>query len=79
MLIVHGAFARWAESSNRYAAVSIFTDGLLMAIALITIEQLQGLSLPDILKIGVFFAAFGISGRQLMHSLLARHPASARR
>jgi hypothetical protein len=79
MLIVHGAFSRWAESISRYALISIFADGLLIAIGLITIEQLQGLGALEILRIGLFFAAFGVSGRQLMQSLLRRYPASAQR
>jgi hypothetical protein len=79
LLIVHGAFSRWAESGSHYALISIFTDGLLIAIGLVTLERLQGLGLVDILRIGLFFAVFGVAGRQLMHSLLRRYPASAQR
>jgi hypothetical protein len=45
-------------------------DVLLIAVALITIDQLQGLSIEEILRVGLFFTAFGWAGRQLMGSVL---------
>jgi hypothetical protein len=74
MLITHGALSRWAKASRFYAPASVIADGILIAIALITVDQLQGLGIPDMLRIGVFFIAFGTAGRQLMHSLLSRFP-----
>jgi hypothetical protein len=74
LLLSHGALARWAKGSRFYAPASIVADGILIAIALITVDQLQGLALLDMLRIGVFFIAFGTAGRQLMHSLLTRFP-----
>jgi hypothetical protein len=70
MLISHGAFVRWAEGARRYAKVAVVGDLLLIAIALITLDQLQGMTLGDILRIGLFFVAFGTAGRQLMGSAL---------
>ena len=72
MLLGHGAFVRWAETARSYAKIAIFGDLLLIAIALITIDQLQGMALPDILRIGLFFVAFGAAGRQLMGSALLK-------
>lgn len=77
LLITHGALSRWAKDSRFFAPASVITDGILIAIALITVDQLQGLGLLDVLRIGVFFIAFGTAGRQLMHSLLSRFPGSA--
>ena len=74
MLLTHGALSRWAKGSSFYAPLSIVTDGILIAVALITIDQIQGLGLLDTLRIGVFFIAFGTAGRQLMHSVLSRFP-----
>jgi hypothetical protein len=74
LLITHGALSRWAKGSRFYAPASVVTDGMLIAIALITVDQLQGLGLRDMLRIGIFFIAFGTAGRQLMHSLLTRFP-----
>ncbi len=74
LLIVHGALSRWARGSRFFAPVSVVADGVLIAVALITVDQLQSLSLPDILRVGVFFVAFGTAGRQLMHSVLSRFP-----
>ncbi len=45
-------------------------DGILIAIALITMEQLQDLEVHEVLRIGVFFIAFGTAGRRLMNSVL---------
>ena len=77
LLITHGALSRWAKGSRFYASASAVADGILIAIALITVDQLQGLGLLDVLRIGVFFIAFGMAGRQLMHSVLARFPGTA--
>jgi hypothetical protein len=74
LLITHGALARWAKGSRFFAPASVIADGMLIAIALITVDQLQGLGLLDMLRIGLFFIAFGTAGRQLMHSLLSRSP-----
>jgi hypothetical protein len=74
MLITHGGFSRWAKTSRSYVMASVFGDGLLIAIALITIEQLQGLSWLEILRVGFFFTAFGVAGQRLMHSVLKRYP-----
>jgi hypothetical protein len=74
MLLTHGALSRWAKASRFYAPASVIADGILIAIALITMDQLQGLGILDVLRIGVFFIAFGTAGRQLMHSLLTRFP-----
>ena len=74
MLITHGALSRWAKGSRFYAPASVVADGILIAVALITVDQLQGLAIPEVLRIGLFFVAFGTAGRQLMHSLLRRNP-----
>ncbi len=78
LLIAHGALSRWAKGSRFYAPASIVADGLLIAIALITMEQLEDLQVLQVLRIGVFFIAFGTAGRQLMDSVLSRFPARAR-
>lgn len=70
MLIAHGAFARWAETARSYAKAAVIGDVLLIAIALVTLDQLQGLGTVDTVRVGMFFAAFGVAGRQLMGSLL---------
>jgi hypothetical protein len=75
LLLTHGALSRWAKGSRFCAAASVVADAVLIAIALITMDQLQGLAILDILRIGAFFIAFGTAGRQLMHSLLCRFPA----
>jgi hypothetical protein len=74
LLLTHGALSRWAKGSRFYAPASVVADGILIAVALITVDQLQGLGVPDVLRIGLFFVAFGTAGRQLMHSLLSRNP-----
>ena len=79
LLISHGGLSRWAKGSRFYAPISIVSDGVLIAIGLITVDQLQGLSLLDTLRIGLFFIAFGAAGRQLMHSVLRRFSASTSR
>ena len=75
LLVSHGAVSRWAQASDNYAKVSVLGDVLLIAVALITVDQLQGLGLPDVLRVGIFFTAFGWAGRQLMGSVLKREAA----
>ena len=70
MLIGHGALSRWAQTARSYAKASVLGDVLLIAVALITIDQLQGLGIEEILRVGLFFTAFGWAGRQLMGSVL---------
>ena len=72
MLVGHGAFARWLETARSYAKAAVIGDVLLIAIGLITIDQMQGMTLVDMLRIGLFFIAFGAAGRQLMGSALRR-------
>jgi len=79
LLLAHGALTRWAKGSSRYfATASMVADGILIAIALITMEQLQDLEVHEVLRIGVFFIAFGTAGRRLMDSVLTRFPDKAR-
>jgi hypothetical protein len=78
LLLTHGALSRWAQGSRFFAPVSIVTDGILIAIALLTIDQLQGAGVVQALRIGVFFVAFGTAGRQLMHSVLSRFTNTSR-
>jgi len=75
LLLTHGAISRWAKASRFYAPASIVADGILIAIALITMDQLQDLQVSEVMRIGIFFIAFGTAGRQLMHSVLSRYPA----
>jgi hypothetical protein len=75
LLIAHGAVSRWAQTARSYANASVIGDVLLIAIALITLDELQGLGVADVLRVGAFFTAFGWSGRQLMGSLLGRRAA----
>ena len=70
LLVSHGALSRWAQTAYSYAKVSVLGDVMLMAVALITLDQLQGLGLAEVLRVGVFFTAFGWAGRQLMGSVL---------
>jgi hypothetical protein len=77
MLVAHGAFSRWVQTRSRYALASIFGDVLLIAIGFITLNQLLILGIADIVRIGLFFAAFGYCGRELMNALLG-HPSKAR-
>lgn len=72
LLLTHGAFSRWVETMRNYAKVAVIGDVLLIAVALLTIDELQGLSFADVVRTGVFFTAFGWCGRQLMGSLLKR-------
>jgi hypothetical protein len=78
LLLAHGALTRWAKGSRHFAAASMVADGILIAIALITMEQLQDLEVHEVLRIGVFFIAFGTAGRRLMDSVLSRFPDKAR-
>jgi hypothetical protein len=75
LLVSHGALSRWAQTSDSYAKVSVLGDVMLIAVALITVDQLQGLGLPEVLRVGLFFTAFGWTGRQLMGSVLKRETA----
>lgn len=75
LLLTHGALSRWAKSSRFFSSASMVADGILIAIALITMDQLQDLNVHDVARIGVFFVAFGTAGRQLMNSVLTRFPA----
>jgi hypothetical protein len=43
---------------------------------LITVDQLQSMEILDVLRVGVFFVAFGTAGRQLMNSFLERFPSN---
>ncbi len=72
LLVSHGAIARFAQNSRELPMMAFCGDVLLVGIALITVAQLQGMSVADTVRIGVFFAAFGASGRQLMHHILGR-------
>ncbi len=72
LLITHGAFSRWVETVEHRAKVAVLGDVVLISIALITIDQLQGLDLANFVRVGLFFTAFGWAGRQLMGSLLRR-------
>jgi hypothetical protein len=70
LLVSHGALSRWAQTAASYAKVSVLGDVMLIAVALITLDQLQGLGFPEIVRVGAFFTAFGWAGRQLMGSVL---------
>jgi hypothetical protein len=74
LLLSHGALSRWAKGSRFFASASMIADGILIAIALITMDQLQELNVLEVARIGVFFVAFGTAGRQLMNSVLTRFP-----
>jgi hypothetical protein len=74
LLLAHGALSRWAKSSRFHVTVSLVADCILIAAALITLDVLQGLTVLETARIGLFFIAFGTAGRQLMHSVLARFP-----
>ena len=60
------------ETVENRAKVAVVGDVVLITIALITIDQLQGLNFADFVRVGIFFTAFGWAGRQLMGSLLRR-------
>jgi len=71
LLITHGALTQWVKLAP-HLIMSSLSDVTLIAIGLITLDQLQGLGLPEILRIGAFFVAFGYAGRQLTNCLLSR-------
>jgi hypothetical protein len=71
LLITHGALTQWVKLAPHLIASTV-CDVALIAIGLITIDQLQGVGVPEMLRIGAFFVAFGYSGRQLMNCLLSR-------
>ena len=70
LLVTHGAFSRWVETVENRAKVAVVGDVVLMAVALLTIDQLQELNFAEFVRVGIFFTAFGWSGRRLMGSLL---------
>jgi 2-methylisocitrate lyase-like PEP mutase family enzyme len=70
MLVAHGAYARWAQVTSRSAAFAAIADALLVVIAIVTIAQIQDLRGADLARIGVFFVAFGVAGREFMTGLL---------
>lgn len=72
LLVTHGAFSRWVETVENRAKVAIIGDVVLIAVALLTIDQLQELNFAEFVRVGIFFTAFGCAGRQLMGSLLKR-------
>jgi hypothetical protein len=72
LLITHGAFSRWVETVEHRAKVAVVGDIVLIAVGLITIDQLQSLDFANLVRVGLFFTAFGWSGRQLMGSFLRR-------
>ncbi len=71
LLLIHGALSRWVRAVPHPLA-STSRDVLLITIGLLTVDQLQGLSAGEILRVGLFFVAFGYAGRQLTSCLLAR-------
>jgi hypothetical protein len=75
LLVSHGALSRWAQTADSYAKVSVLGDVMLIAVGLITVDELQGLALTDVLRVGLFFTAFGWAGRRLMGSMLASETA----
>jgi hypothetical protein len=77
LVLTHGALSHWAKGSHIFAPASLLADGLLIAIALLTIDRLQGLGPLDVLRIGSFFIAFGTAGNQLMDALLRRYAPSS--
>ena len=83
LLLTHGALSRWVKGlryhtklGRFFAPAAIVADGILIAVALITMDQLQGLGVADVLRVGIFFVAFGTAGRQLMDSVLSRRRAA---
>jgi hypothetical protein len=72
LLVGHGALSRWLQGASVQPLAATFSDVLLITIALMTIDQLQGLGASAIVRVGLFFVAFGYSGRQLTGCLLAR-------
>lgn len=76
LLVAHGAYARWAQTTSRYAAFAVIADALLVVIAVVTIAQIQNVGIADLLRIGVFFVAFGVAGRQFMNGVLRQQKLS---
>lgn len=72
LLIGHGALSRWVEVTPRRPLTATVSDVLLLAIGVLTVSQLQELPAPDILRLGLFFVAFGCSGRRLTNAVLSR-------
>ncbi len=72
LLIGHGALSRWVQVAPRHPLAATLSDVLLIVIGVLTVSQLQGLTAPDILRVGAFFVAFGYSGRRLTNTVLAR-------
>ncbi len=72
LLIVHGALSRWVQAAPSRPVAATSSDVLLITIGVLTVNQLEGLTILDALRVGLFFVAFGFSGRQLMGSLLLR-------
>ncbi len=72
LLIGHGALSRWVEVTPRHPLTVTLSDVLLIAIGVLTVSQLQELAAPDILRLGIFFVAFGCSGRRLTNTVLSR-------
>lgn len=79
LLVTHGAFSRWARTASRHALMVTLADALLLVIALITIDRLQGLGMGEIGRVGLFFVAFGVAGRQMMKGILRNDRAGATR
>jgi len=78
LLLVHGALRRWVQTRPVQPLAATCGDVLLIAIGLLTVDQLQGLGVATVVRVGLFFVAFGYSGRQLAACLLARATAPAR-
>jgi hypothetical protein len=78
LLVTHGALSRWVQATAAHPLAAASGDVLLIAVGLMTIDQLQGLGGPAIVRVGLFFVAFGYSGRQLIGCLLTRGPAATR-
>jgi hypothetical protein len=76
MIVAHGAYARWVRTARRYAALAVVADALLAVIAIVTIAQIQDLHVAEMLRIGVFFVAFGVAGRQFMNGVLRQQKLS---
>jgi 2-methylisocitrate lyase-like PEP mutase family enzyme len=76
MIVAHGAYARWVRTMSRHAAFAAIADGLLVVIAIVTIAQIQDLRVAELLRIGVFFVAFGVAGRQFMNAVLRQQKLS---
>jgi hypothetical protein len=78
LLVTHGALSRWVQSSSAQPFIATCSDALLIAIGLLTIDQLQGLAVPAVVRVGLFFVAFGYAGRRLIGCFLPRTAAPTR-